>query len=121
MTRREDFLQRYIDGWRRLDCALVRSTLAEDFRFEDPALPEPVTALTMADYMRSWERRMESESGQWRYCSEDEVRQDRDGILLRWKWWRFAGTGIQGSACTKTSDQGMVYERIAYFCTPPYY
>ncbi len=97
----------------------VRSALAEGFVFDDPALPEPVTKATMADYMSSWADRTKALSGTWRYENSHEVVQDQDGVLLRWKWWRFTGTSIQGSALTKTTDDGMLFERIAYYPSTP--
>jgi hypothetical protein len=118
MSKRWDHLNAYVEGWRSMNCALVLGALADGFVFDDPALPEPVTKTTMAEYMSSWEARTKALSGTWRYDNSDEVVQDRDGVLLRWKWWRFTGTGIQGSALTKTTDDGMIYERIAYYTAP---
>lgn len=101
-----------------MDVELVLSALADGFVFDDPALAEPVTKSTMAGYMASWSERTKALTGAWRYENAHEVVEDRDGVLLRWKWWRFTGTAIQGSALTKTTDDGMVFERIAYYTTP---
>ena len=119
MSKRRDYLNTYIEGWRSMDVELVLSALAEGFVFDDPALPEPVTKATMAGYMSSWEDKTKALSGTWRYENSHEVVQDQDGVLLRWKWWRFTGTDVQGSALTKTSDDGMLYERIAYYPNTP--
>ncbi len=119
MSKRREHLNAYVEGARSMNAKLVLSALAEGFVFDDPALPEPVTKATMVDYMSSWEEKTKALSGNWRYENFDEVVQDRDGVLLRWKWWRFTGTNIQGSALTKTTDDGMVYERIAYYPNTP--
>jgi len=118
MSNREDHLKAYIHGWKSMDVEVVRSVLADGFVFDDPALPAPVTKASIADYMASWAERIHALSGAWVYENSDEVIDDQDGVLLRWKWWRFTGTHIQGSAVTKTTDKGMIYERLAYFTTP---
>ena len=119
MPKRHDHLAAYVEGWRAMDADLVLSALADGFVFDDPAHCEPVTKSTMTAYMSSWNERTEALSGSWRYENSHEVVEDRDGVLLRWKWWHFAGTDIQGSALTKTSDEGMLFERIAYYPVPP--
>ena len=119
MSKRHDHLAAYVEGWRTMDAELVLSALADGFVFDDPAHGEPVTKSTMAGFMASWDERTRALSGSWRYENSDEVVEDRDGVLLRWKWWRFAGTDIQGSALTKTGDDGMLSERIAYYPVPP--
>lgn len=115
MSQRQDHLNAYVEGWRSMNAERVLSALAEGFVFDDPALPEPVTKATMAAYMSSWGDRAKGSSGTWRYENSHEVAQDRDGILLRWKWWRFTGSTLQGTALTKTSDDGMLFERITYY------
>jgi hypothetical protein len=115
MSMRRAHLKAYVEGWRSMNVELVLGALADGFTFDDPALPKPVTAATMADYMASWEKRMRGLSGDWHYENSEEVVRDRDGVLLRWKWWRFTGTNLQGSALTKTTDDGMITERIAYY------
>ena len=119
MSKRQDHLNAYVEGWRSMNAERVLSALAEGFVFDDPALSEPVTKATMAAYMSSWEKRAKALSGTWRYENSHEVVQDRDGILLRWMWWRFTGIDIQGSALTKTTDDGMLSERVAYYPNTP--
>ena len=119
MSKREEHLEAYIEGWQSLDAEMVLSALADGFVFDAPALPAPVTKASIANYMASWEERVRGLSGAWSYENSDEVVQDQDGVLLRWKWWQFTGTVIQGSAVTKTTDKGMAYERLAYFTAPP--
>ena len=119
MSKRRDHLMAYVEGWRSMNVGRVLSALAEGFVFDDPAEGEPITKATMATYMASWEERTKAENGLWRYQDSHEVVQDRDGVLLRWKWWRFAGSTLQGTALTKTSDEGMLFERITYFPKTP--
>lgn len=119
MSRRRKLLEGYVEGWRSMNSELVLSTLADGFTFDDPALAEPVTKAAMAAYMSSWNDRAKTLSGAWRYENSHEVVEDRDGALLRWKWWRFTGTDIEGTALTKTTDDGMQYERITYYPNMP--
>jgi len=119
MSKRHDHLAAYVEGWRTMDVELVLSALADGFVFDDPARGEPVTKSTMAGYMSSWDERTRALSGSWRYENSHEVVDDRDGVLLRWKWWQFSGTDIQGSALTETGDDGMLFERITYYPALP--
>lgn len=119
MSKRREHLTAYVEGWRSMNVERVLSALAEGFVFDDPARSEPVTKATMSDYMASWEKRTTASSGPWRYEDSHQVVEDRDGVLLRWKWWHIAGSDIQGSALTKTSDEGMLFERIAYYPRTP--
>jgi hypothetical protein len=48
----------------------------------------------------------------------DKVVQDKDGVLLEWYWWRLVGTDVEGSAVIKTSDDGVISERLTYYRTP---
>ena len=112
MSIREKHLRAYIKGWRSMDIDAVLSSLTDDFVFHDQVLVAPVKADRMADFMRDWKTQIEGLSNGWDYEDSDEVIKDQDGVLLRWKWWQFLGTNIQGSAVTKTTDVGMVYELL---------
>ncbi len=46
---------------------------------------------------------------------QDEVRQDKDGVLTDWEWWEAVGTDLRGMAVVKTGDEGVYLERITYF------
>lgn len=57
-------------------------------------------------------------SGDWSYVHSDEVQEDKDSVLLRWGWWKFTGTNIEGSRVMKVTEDGVVLERIAYYTAP---
>ena len=42
----------------------------------------------------------------------DKVVRDDDGLLLEWYWWRLVGADVEGSAVIKTSDEGVMSERL---------
>ena len=48
----------------------------------------------------------------------DKVVQDKDGVLLEWYWWKLIGTEVEGAAVIKTTDEGVVFERLSYYKTP---
>ncbi len=54
MSRPIELRQMYGRGWDTWDADLLRASLAEGFFFDDPALPERVTADTIPEYMASW-------------------------------------------------------------------
>ena len=60
----------------------------------------------------SWTRKAGA-NNQW--ILEEEVRQDKNGILTDWEWWGLVGTEIFGMALIKTRDEGVFLERITYF------
>ena len=48
----------------------------------------------------------------------DKVVRDDGRLLLEWYWWRLIGADVEGSAVIKTSDNGVMSERLTYFKTP---
>ena len=66
-------------------------------------------------YLLGWEERMKSIGGTGRYEVSDELSADTDGHILRWAWWCFVGTEVAGSTLLKIGDEGVIYERIAYY------
>jgi hypothetical protein len=48
----------------------------------------------------------------------DKVVRDQDGVLLEWYWWRLAGTDVEETAVIKTTDDGVLSERLTYYKTP---
>ncbi|MEQ8667061.1 MAG: hypothetical protein RIC16_15190 [Rhodospirillales bacterium] len=106
---------RYMTGWYEMDLEMLLSSTAPGFVFDDPAEPEPVTRETLSKYMQSWACRAAAagSTGEWLLC--DEVRVDRDGMLIDWEQWELVGTRMRGMALVKTTDEGVVLERITYF------
>lgn len=116
MSRREDLRAQYIQAWYDMDIeSLIRTTRA-DYQFDDPAEPGPVTRDGLAGYMQRWQAHAQ---GKNEWVLEHEVRQDMDGILTDWHWWRVIGTDLTGAAVVKTSDDGVFLERICYFKREP--
>ena len=109
----------YDSGWDTWDAELVLSSLADGFVFDDPAMPEPVDRANMAAYMMSWRDRVKSPGGTGEIESRDRVTIDQDGAILSWYWWSFVGTKYEGAAVTKITDEGVQYERIAYYPNTP--
>ena len=115
MTTRFELRTRYIEGWYELDADKLMSSTSQDFIFDDPAEPEPVSRELLPDYMIRWDKRTRS-LGATNVCNlSDEVRQDSDGILTDWEWWELVGTDLRGMAIVKTRDDGVFFERITYF------
>ena len=109
----------YEEGWDTWNIELLMSTLAEDFVFDDPALPEPVTKAHMPDYIKGWADRVKQLGGTGEIESTERVTVDEDGAIVAWNWWSFVGTKYEGSAVTRTTDQGVQYERITYYPETP--
>lgn len=119
MSKRTKKRSDYEEGWDTWNVDLLLSTLADDFVFDDPALPEPVTRTNMAVYMMSWEDRVKQLGGTGEIESTERVTVDEDGAIVAWNWWSFVGTKYEGSAVTRTTDEGVQYERITYYPNTP--
>jgi len=91
MSKCTDKRKAYGEGWDTWNVDLLLSSLTDDFTFDDPAMPEPVTKANMAEYMAGW---------------KDRVKQ-------------LGGTNYEGSAVTRTTDGGVQYERITYYPSTP--
>ena len=121
MTTRFELRTRYIEGWYELDADKLMSSTSQDFIFDDPAEPKPVSRELLPDYMIRWDKRTRSLGATNVWNLSDEVRQDSDGILTDWEWWELVGTDLRGMAIVKTRDDGVFFERITYFdrrCEP---
>ena len=62
---------------------------------------------------------MRAIGGTGRYEVIDEVIKDSDDVLRKWGWWQFNGTDVQGAALLKVTDQGVSFEKIAYYQASP--
>lgn len=101
-----------------MDAAKILASVTDGFVFDDPAEPEPVTKETLVDYMPVWPKKAEALGAAFEFDMIDKVVQDKDGVLLEWYWWRLVGTDVEGSAVVKTSDDGVMSERLTYYRTP---
>jgi hypothetical protein len=119
MSKRIEFRGMYGRGWDTWNADLLIASLADGFFFDDPALGEHVTADTIREYMANWQQRVIALGGTGEITSRDRVRVDENGAYLTWHWWGFAGTDYEGSAVTRTTDEGVEYERITYYPSTP--
>ncbi len=118
MSRRAQLRALYIEGWETMDAGKLVSAVADGFEFDDPADPEPVTKATLAAYMPRWPEKAEALGGTFVFDITDKVVRDEDGVLLEWYWWRLAGTDVEGAAVIKTTDEGVISERLTYYKSP---
>lgn len=118
MSQREEHRARYIDGWNSMDADKLMASITDDFVFDDPADPAPVTRKDLVDYMPVWPARAARLGGTFDFEIADKVVQDSDGVLTEWYWWQLSGTRVSGSALIKTSDAGVMFEGLTYFQTP---
>ena len=119
MPDRFELRELYIQGWYELDANKLIQAVTDDFLFDDPAAPAPIGKAALGDYMRRWDVRTRRLGADNLWILADEVRQDRDGILTDWEWWELPGSPLKGMALVKTSDQGVLLERITYFDRGP--
>ena len=115
MSKRADLRARYIQGWYDMNAEDLLATTVEDFVFEDPAEPEPVTRDMLPDYMHRWDNWTRKLGADNRWALKNEVRQDKNSILTDWEWWELKDTEICGTAIVQTNDDGVLSELITYF------
>ena len=101
-----------------MDAEKLLASVTEGFVFDDPTEPEPVTRAMLATYLPRWPEKAGAIGAVFEFDIIDKVVQDKDGVLLEWYWWQLAGTSVEGSAVIKTTDEGVVSERLTYFKTP---
>lgn len=118
MSKRARLRAQYIEGWETMDAEKLVSAVAEGFEFDDPTEPEPVTKAGLVDYMPKWPAKAQELGATFAFEIVDKVVRDEDGVLLEWYWWRLAGTDVEGAAVIKTTDEGVVFERLAYYRSP---
>jgi ketosteroid isomerase-like protein len=115
MPKRHEILSRWVEACRAMEPAKALEYAAPDFVFLDGALSEPVTREGFVDYLLGWESRMRAIGGTGRFEVTDEAMQDVDGVLLKYGWWRFTGTDVQGASLLKATDEGVTVAKLAYY------
>ena len=113
--KRMDLLKEYLAGVQSMDPKRAMRVAAPDYRWYDGMVAEPITKEQFSEYLLNWEDRMRSIGGTGRYEVSDELLADQGGHILRWAWWKFVGTDVAGSALLKVGNDGVIYEKIAYF------
>jgi len=117
-SKRARHRARYIDGWNTMDAGKILASVSDEFIFDDPTDPTPITRAMLEDYLPVWPDKARALGAAFEFEMIDKVVQDQDGILREWYWWRLAGTDVEGSAVIKTSDDGVISERLTYYRTP---
>ena len=105
----------YMEAWYQMDAELLLATTTEDFIFDDPMEPEPVTRSMLPEYMLRWDKRAREHGADNQWKLTHEVRVDEQGILTNWEWWELLNTQLQGAAVVLTNNDGVLLERITYF------
>ena len=118
MSKRAHHRARYIEAWNAMDAEMLLASVADDFVFDDPADPAPVTKAKLFAYMPVWPERAKALGAAFEFEIVDRVVRDEGGVLSEWYWWRLAGTEVEGMALIKTGDEGVLSERLAYYRTP---
>ena len=101
-----------------MDPERLVASITDDFRFDDPADPEPVTKETLVAYMPVWPEKAAALGGRFDFEMTSRIVNDTDGILTEWYWWILKGTSAEGAALIRTSDQGVMFEGLTYFRSP---
>ncbi len=101
-----------------MDAGKLMASITDDFVFDDPADPAPITKDGLVAYMPVWPARTANLGVTFDFEITDKVVQDTDGVLTGWYWWRLTGTQVSGSALIKTSDAGVMFEGLTYYRTP---
>ena len=114
MTDRFTYREAYIAGWYERDAEKLVTSVTDDFFFDDPAMSELVTKATLAEYLVTWEKKIRALGGTGEWKLSDVVNHDQDGVLICWEWWKCVGSGLEGAAIVKTTDAGVLSERIVY-------
>lgn len=118
MSKRAEHRDCYIEGWNTMDAGKVLRSVTDDFIFDDPADPAPITKAELPAYMPRWPEKAGLLGASFDFEMVDKVVRDEGGVLLEWYWWRLTGTDVEGSAVIKTSDQGVMWERLTYYRSP---
>ncbi len=101
-----------------MNAHMLMSSITADFIFDDPAEPAPIANAELVAYMPVWPEKAAKLGGTFDFHIVDKVVRDKDGVLLEWYAWTMTGTDVQGTAQIRTTDEGVMLERITYFRTP---
>ncbi len=119
MSKREHLLDCWVKAVRSMEPEKALQYAAPDFVFWNGAFLEPITREGFPAYLLSWESRTKAIGGTGKYEVIDELIQDHDSTLLKWGWWQFTGTDVQGASLVRVTDLGITFEKIAYYRAPP--
>jgi ketosteroid isomerase-like protein len=109
------FVERWLEGWRRGDAAMVLSTVTDDIVHDD-AVDGRFTRAEFAAYV---ERLFATESTPQGFQTiTDVVTQEQDGVETTWGWWTTLATPLEGAGMVKARADGVFLERVAYYTRP---
>ena len=114
MSKRVELRTRYIQAWYDMNIEELLATTSEDFIFDDPAEPQPVTRAMLEAYMHRWNKNIRAHGTEDQWKLTHELRQDKDGVLTDWEWREVLESGLCGAAIVQTVDKGVLFERITY-------
>jgi hypothetical protein len=86
MSKRTQHRARYIEGWNTMDAEKLLGSVTDDFPFDDPTEPEPITKAMLAAYLPRWPEKAEALSTLFEFDIIDKIVEDKDGVLLEWYW-----------------------------------
>lgn len=108
-------VDRWLEGWRKGDAAMVLSTVTDDFVHDD-AVDGRFTGEEFAAYV---EQLFATENTAEGYETiTDVVTQEQDGVETTWGWWRTLATPLEGAGLVKTREDGVFLERVTYYSRP---
>ena len=77
MSKRRAHRARYIEGWNSMDAEKLLASVTEDFVFDDPADPAPITKAALAAYMPRWPEKAAALGATFQFDIVDKVIEDR--------------------------------------------
>ena len=113
--KRKALLDEYVAGVQTMDAERAMRATAPGYMWYDGLAPEPITRETFAEYLMGWEDRMTSIGGTGSFELSDVFFADQDDSTLWSGWWKFVDTDVEGSTLVKVGNDGVIYEKIAYF------
>jgi hypothetical protein len=114
-----DWLDTFLDGWRRGDADLILRSLADDFIYDDPVdgrFEKAGFAMYLHEMLGSGEALVPAPGGAAFEDITDVATHEEDGELTAWGWWRTASE--EGAGLVKVGSGGVRLEKTAYYSLP---
>ena len=73
MSKRAQHRARYIEGWNTMDADKLLASVSDDFLFDDPAEPAPITKAALVDYMPRWPQKAGLLGAKFAFAIVDKV------------------------------------------------
>lgn len=117
-------IETYLKGWELGDGELSLTATVQSFFYDDPDTGriQRHEFVQFVNYFKSAALDMGAEENASPFLIYSDVVIDYDtSPATVWCWWHAAGTSLQGSALIKVGEEGVLHEKIAYFCKLPEY